>query len=192
MSATQPSPPQEVPGRYHRAHWGLSLIVTSSLVTVLLVGALVGLIYDGRAIVWVFGWPVLLLGILPFFLIFGYSVKTTAIEIHRPFRKTRLPLEGLASVEAVPDAMRKSWRTGGNGGAFSFTGYFQSKELGEYRAFATDRRRTVVLRYAHKRAFSTASTIDAGDETMVMVLSPADPQAFVRDVQQAMAARLNA
>jgi hypothetical protein len=50
-------------------------------------------------------------------------------------------------------------------------------------------KRTFVLRYEHKRALSTKRYVDAGDGTMIMVLSPADPEAFVRDVQEALAAR---
>jgi hypothetical protein len=176
------------PTPYHKAHWGLPIILISSLITIIFVVIVVSFLRAGSVIYWVVGWPVLALAALPFFSIFGYSVTPDAILIHRPFRKSRLPLEGLASIEVFPNAMRRSWRTGGNGGAFSFTGYFQNKSLGEFRAFATDLKRTVVLRYAHKRAFSTASYIDAGDETMIIVLSPSNPEAFVRDVQVALAA----
>ena len=73
---------------------------------------------------------------------------------------------GLESAQIEPDAMRRSLRTFGNGGAFSFSGIYYNKRLGSYRAFVTDPRRTVVLCYANRR----------------IVLSPAAPQAFVSDL----------
>lgn len=54
----------------------------------------------------------------------------------------------------------------GNGGLFSFTGWYRNKILGVYRAWVTDLRSTVILRF-EKRA---------------VVLSPADPNAFIRDL----------
>jgi hypothetical protein len=54
----------------------------------------------------------------------------------------------------------------GNGGLFSFTGWYWNKTLGSFRAFATDFRYTVVL----KREGST------------VVVTPDDPQGFVQAV----------
>jgi hypothetical protein len=54
----------------------------------------------------------------------------------------------------------------GNGGLFSFTGVFRSPKLGRYRAYVTDPARTVILRFAER----------------IAVVSPEDPDAFVRDV----------
>ena len=62
--------------------------------------------------------------------------------------------------------MRRSLRTFGNGGGFSFSGFYYNKRLGSYRAFVTDLHRTVVLRYAKRR----------------VVVSPAAPEDFVRDL----------
>jgi hypothetical protein len=62
--------------------------------------------------------------------------------------------------------MRGSIRTFGNGGAFSFSGVYYNKRLGSYRAFVTDPRRAVVLRYATRK----------------VVLSPAVPEDFVNDL----------
>ncbi len=70
-----------------------------------------------------------------------------------------------------PDALRGSLRIFGNGGGFSFSGFYYSKRLGSFRAFVTDRRRTVVLRYANRR----------------VVLSPATPEDFVQDLALARA-----
>jgi len=62
--------------------------------------------------------------------------------------------------------LRGSIRLFGNGGFFSFTGVFQSRKLGRYRAFVTDPARCVILRFTGR----------------VVVVSPADPEAFIRDV----------
>jgi hypothetical protein len=62
--------------------------------------------------------------------------------------------------------MRGSLRTFGNGGAFSFTGFYYNKRLRSYRAYVTDPRRAVILRYANRR----------------VVLSPASPADFVDDL----------
>ncbi|HXZ86218.1 MAG TPA: PH domain-containing protein, partial [Myxococcota bacterium] len=66
-------------------------------------------------------------------------------------------------VRADAQAMTGSMRLFGNGGLFSFTGLFQSRTLGRYRAFVTDPARAVVLRTARR----------------VVIVSPAEPQAFV-------------
>jgi Bacterial PH domain len=75
-----------------------------------------------------------------------------------------LPRSGLESARIEPNAMRSSIRTFGNGGFFSFSGFYWNKALGVYRAFVTDPRRAVVLRYSSKRT---------------VVLSPVSPQDFI-------------
>ena len=58
------------------------------------------------------------------------------------------------------------YRLPGNGGFFSFTGFYRNKTLGAYRAYVTDRHLTVVLRYAER----------------TVVISPSSPEAFARDL----------
>jgi hypothetical protein len=89
-----------------------------------------------------------------------------AILVHRLLWSTPLPRVGLRSAQVEPDAMRGSLRTFGNGGAFSFSGFYYNQRLGSYRAFVTDPRRAVVLRYATRR----------------IVLSPDSPEYFLRDL----------
>jgi hypothetical protein len=62
--------------------------------------------------------------------------------------------------------MRGGFRLWGNGGLFSFTGWFRNSALGVYRSFVTDPHRTVVLRYSARR----------------VVLSPSSPDEFVHEV----------
>jgi len=60
--------------------------------------------------------------------------------------------------------MRRSLRTCGNGGFFSFTGFYWSKSLKSFRAYVTDLNRTVVLRYDRR----------------TVVVSPESPDDFAR------------
>jgi len=151
----------------YKAPWSRSLIVISSLATVLCLGIALGMVWNTRG---VFPWLALLplaivIGSAPF-AIRGYSVTSDAILVHRLFWTTRLPLAGLQSAQFDPDAMRGSIRTFGNGGLFSFTGFYRNKLLGAYRAFVTDPRRTVVLHYSRR----------------TVVVSPAAPEEFVHDL----------
>lgn len=69
----------------------------------------------------------------------------------RAFQKARPE----ASLES-PVAIRP--RTCGNGGLFSFTGFYWSKQIGRYKACVNDLSRTVVAHEeAHRRAFTRRS-----------------------------------
>lgn len=153
---------------YQKAPWGTTLIIASVLCTLLLVGFAINGILMGGALGWIIS--VTLLGFLfscALFLIRGYTITSTAIFVHRAFWKTPISLAGLKSAKSKPAPMRRSWRTFGNGGIFSITGYYRNKTLGDFRAFATDTKRTVVLRF----------------ETRTIVLSPADPDDFAREAE---------
>jgi hypothetical protein len=101
------------------------------------------------------------------FTIRGYTVTPDAIRIHRLFWTTRFSLFGLHSAKVEPEAMRRSIRTFGNGGLFSFSGWFYSKTLGAYRAFVTDPHRAVVLHFDRRN----------------IVLSPSAPEDLVHDIR---------
>jgi hypothetical protein len=108
---------------------------------------------------------VLVLGCLPF-MVRGYVLTETALTIERLGWRNRWALEGLVSVEVDPEALKRSIRLCGNGGLLSFTGWFRNKKLGLYRLFATDPRRSVVLKF-HSRT---------------IVITPDQPAAFVAEV----------
>jgi hypothetical protein len=157
-----------------RAPWSKSLIVASTFATLVCLGVSYAL------------WTLPLgdsseplrfsLGLLPLaiillcalFTVRGYSISNDALLIHRLLWKTRISLSGLQSVKFDPEGTHGSIRTFGNGGFFSFTGYFRNKELGSYRAFMTDRRRAVVLRFP----------------ASVIVISPDPPEDFVNTISQ--------
>lgn len=152
----------------YKAPWGRTLAVTSIIVTVLCVGASVmtlvfphdlnpALIASGLL-------PVgILLGCLPF-VVRSYTITEDAVLIRRLWWDTRLERAGLKSAEVVPKAMRGSIRTCGNGGCYSFTGWYWNRKLGFYRAWVTDLKRTVVLGFSSRR----------------VVISPDDPEDFVK------------
>ena len=152
----------------YQAPWGGSLVVMSAILT------LVCAVIPFATSFWVSGAagaPALLLGWLPLvvlagclpFVIRGYEITEDAILIRRLGWTTRLERADLRSAQFVPKAMRRSLRTCGNGGGFSFTGWYWSRSLGHYRAWVTDLNRTVVLRF-HQRT---------------VVVSPDSPEDFV-------------
>ena len=153
--------------KMYRAPWGKSLIIVSAVLTIMGVGLTFVIAKEGGAYAWMFGClPMLVIaGCLPF-AVRGYGLTEDAIWIRRLFWTTRLDRAGLISAEYLPKAMNKSLRTCGNGGAFSFSGWYWSKSLGHYRAFVTDLNRTVVLRFAKRTA----------------IVSPDAPEDFVKDL----------
>jgi hypothetical protein len=156
----------------YKAPWCKGLIIMSALATALCLGVTFGVPLlpqpknggeFGRWLAWL---PLALVVICPLFIVRGYTITMDAILIHRPAWDTRLPRTGLRSAVADPSAMCKSLRTCGNGGFFSVTGFYWSKSLGAYRAFVTDPRKAVVLRY----------------ERRTVVISPDAPEDFVREL----------
>ncbi|HNX04541.1 MAG TPA: PH domain-containing protein [Opitutales bacterium] len=100
----------------------------------------------------------------------GYEVRPGELVIQRLAWKTRIPLAGLKATRAAPGLMKGAIRLFGSGGLFAFTGWFRSRDLGSFRAWATDLDRTVLL--------------DLG--TRKIVVSPDSPEQFVEAVNEAM------
>jgi serine/threonine protein kinase len=152
--------------KHHRASWSPMLVFLSLLATGLCLGPAFVLFQHGGSASLLTG---SLLVALPLgcalFAIRGYTVTADAILIHRLFWATRLPLAGLKSARFEVAAMQWGLRAG-NGGFFSFSGFRYNRSLGLHRVFVTDPARTVVLRYPRR----------------IVVVSPADPEAFVRDL----------
>ena len=152
----------------YQAPWGKALHICSGILIVLAIASIVASNHLRAFIspaflapftLWLL--PGIVLGCLPF-MIRGYAITDDSILIRRLFWTTRLDRSGLKSAESIPIAMKGSLRTCGNGGVFSFTGWYWNKSLGFYRAFVTDLNRTVVLRFG----------------TRTVVVSPDDPEGF--------------
>lgn len=106
---------------------------------------------------------VLLLGALPF-MVRGYALTESHIEVRRLGWSSVLPLAGLVAVTGEPEGLRGSVRLLGNGGLFGFSGWFWNRRIGRFRAYATDPGRAVLLRYRDGRK---------------VVLTPHDVQHFI-------------
>jgi hypothetical protein len=100
------------------------------------------------------------------FMVRGYVLRDVSLIIKRLGWESRLDLSRLTSATVDPNAVEGSLRIFANGGFFAFTGWFRNKKLGVYRAFATDTKRTVVLRLSGK----------------TVVITPDDPQKFVAEI----------
>lgn len=155
----------------YQAPWGKILKWTSAMLVVLAIAMCGGMSFlyaevsNWAAFLACWGMPLVVLGCLPF-VVRGYVITEDAILIRRLWWNTCLKRDDLKSAEVLPKAMNRSLRTCGNGGVFSFTGWYWSKSLGAYRAFVTDLNRTVVLRFEKK----------------TVVVSPDQPEDFVREL----------
>jgi len=154
---------------HFKAPWGRMLTWASVLVTLLILSIAISAPFYlhehpvSHTIVSGIVLPIGLLGGSALFIVRGYTITTDTLLIHRPLWDTKVPLVMLQSVESNPGLMMKSLRTFGNGGLYSFTGWYWNKQLGHYHAYVTDLKRTVALRFITHR----------------VVISPDDPAAFV-------------
>jgi Bacterial PH domain len=160
---------------HFRAPWSKSLMVASIFATLVCLGVSYALwtlpLRGGPAETlrfWLALLPVAVILFCALFTVRGYSITNRELAIRRLFWTTRVSLHGLRGAYFDTNATHRSIRTFGNGGFFSFTGYFRNKELGSYRAFMTDRRRAVVLRFP----------------SSVIVISPDRPEDFVNTISQ--------
>ncbi len=106
---------------------------------------------------------IVLLGAL-LFVVRGYEIASDGLRIQRLLWPTYREWFGLVEAWHDPAAMKGSLRLWGNGGLFAVTGYYRNRGLGTYRAFVTDPRRAVVLRFSDR----------------VVVVSPEDPRVFLQ------------
>ena len=137
------------------APWSRSLrLSTTAAVVVLLTVTLAGLLLGPRASLvgrMALGAPlIVLLGSLVF-MVRGYVLTESSIEVLRLGWRTVLPLAGLAAVNGEPRGLRGSLRLFGNGGLFVISGWFWNRRIGRFRAYATDPERAVLLRYRDGR-----------------------------------------
>ena len=104
--------------------------------------------------------PALLLVVSACWMIRGYVIAEEILLVQRLGWQSKMDLKDLVSVEADPEAMARSLRTFGVGGLFCFCGRFRNKKLGAYRAYATDPKRSVVLRFQDRKIVVTPERPD--------------------------------
>ena len=102
------------------------------------------------------------------FMVRSYTLRNGTLLIHRLGWSTRLELASLRSAEFDPNAIAGSIRLFGNGGLFSFSGWFRNQKLGKYRAFGTDLKRCVVLKFP----------------SQTVVITPENPEKFVERIKE--------
>ncbi len=112
------------------------------------------------------GTIIILLSLL--LMVRGYSVGNGIFTVHGLVWAKSYPLHTLCDIEHSPGITAGSIRTFAIGGLFSYLGYFQNERLGSYLSFVTDRAQEVVLYF---------------NETVVIVVSPEDPIAFIEAVR---------
>lgn len=108
--------------------------------------------------------PILIVIAAAFFMILGYGISDTQIIIYHLGWKRTFEIADLTKAVHEPYTTAGSIRTWGNGGMFSFSGYFRSNHLGAYRAYMTHAEDAVILYF--------------GNDNKV-VISPDDPEKFV-------------
>lgn len=116
--------------------------------------ALLGLAWNG-GLVLVVGAPSLFVAVLAIPLALspaGYAVgRHELVVLRRGVRPLIFPLRSLAA--ARPTAMPRSARLPGSGGLFGWWGWFANPGWGRFKAYATDRRRGVLLEWPGFKVF---------------------------------------
>lgn len=157
---------------HFKAPWGTTLTIVSTVASFVLIGVAVAILAASGIPPWT-KWLATLttLGTLltcALFTVRGYELGRHELHVHRLFWTTRISLGGLQAAEADPDATRNSIRLFGNGGLYSFSGWFRNTRLGVYRLCATDPGRAVVLRFPDR----------------VWVVSPERTPDFIRGIRE--------
>jgi hypothetical protein len=97
-----------------------------------------------------------------------YEVTASEVVVRYGFMTRSFPLAQIEEVTHQPNALRGARRDAGNGGMWSFLGWFSNRELGKIRAYVSDLDRTVVLKMPKYN----------------LVVSPSAPAEFVQAVQK--------
>jgi hypothetical protein len=142
----------------------------TALLAVLLPLALLLAQPRGRGLLVLVASPALLVALVALPMVLspsGYAVGAGDLAVLR--RGTRPLLFPLGSLLAArPTAMPRSLRMLGSGGMFGWWGRFANRDWGRFKAYATDRRRGVLLEWPGFKLF----------------VSPEDPDALCRAVLQ--------
>lgn len=126
-------------------------------------------------------WPSFALAAIPaglallflFRAIRGFVVTRDAVFVRRLMWSSCEPLDGLVEARVDETAMEDAKVQRTPAGGFGTGGWFWSARFGRFRGYVTNTRRVVVLKF------------DRG----VVVLSPDDPDAFVRHIESFRSAR---
>ena len=156
---------------FFKADWSSSLLLSTALISLLLVGATLFEIFTtfrsgGRLHILIATIPIAFLFVSAIFSVRGYRLADRTLYVKRLGWDSEISLEALRSAEIDPQAMTSSVRWWGNGGLFSYSGWFYSPRIGSYEAYGTKPQQAVVLRFPEK----------------TIVLTPDQPDRFVSRV----------
>jgi hypothetical protein len=150
-------------------------VVTAAAALVAVLGPLALVLAQPRGVLVLVASPALLVALVALPLVLspaGYAVGAADLAVLR--RGTRPLLFPLGSLLAArPAAMPHSLRVLGSGGMFGWWGRFANRDWGRFKAYATDRRRGVLLEWPGFKLF----------------VSPEDPEALCRAVLARSASR---
>jgi hypothetical protein len=143
-------------------------VVTALAALVAVLAPMALLLAQPRGLLVLVASPTLLVAVVALPLVLspaGYAVGSGDLAVLR--RGTRPLLFPLGSLLAArPTAMPRSLRMFGSGGMFGWWGRFANRDWGRFKAYATDRRRGLLLEWPGFKLF----------------VSPEDPEAFCRAV----------
>lgn len=158
---------------------GRLLIWVSALSCLLLVGLALLFEFGTTQLPAQLGWLSWALLALPLvcllFIVRGYRIDGSTLYVRRLLHETRVDLRDLRSVHSVPRAFDRALRVFGNGGLFSFSGWFWRRGQGFLRAYAMDIGPGLELRW----------------DDRTVVLTPQDPAAMSQALQPRLAADAN-
>jgi hypothetical protein len=144
------------------APWPALLKVMTAAGTVVLLALMLGL-SNHESTRLMAGLPLAVWGLCAWYMVRGFRIDGDTLVIQRLSTETRIPLHQPLRVENRPAALLDARRTFGNGGIFAFTGTYRNTGLGAFRLYATDPLKAVILHLPDQ----------------VVVVTPADPQAFM-------------
>ncbi len=155
------------------APWGTTLKWTSSLVTIVVLAVSLGI--PAPEEIGYFWWPIRLFGPVliigtALYTVRGYEIHDGTLYVQRLLWKTPVPLRGLKAVEYRPGNFGWAWRTFGNGGLFSFSGWYFQTGLGSFRALATQLTNAVILQFNDRKP---------------IVVTPETPETFAQSIREA-------
>ena len=155
----------EIRSRFN-APWDLLLIV----ITILVLSLLISISFYTQSLA-----PVILNSLIILFAasfgVYGYRIEGSSLKIIRLGWSKEIQLFDIKEIDFKPQAMRGSIRTWGIGGLFDYIGYFRNRTLSSYKAYATHRKKTVVI------------TTNRNEQ---IVVTPDSPEEFVQSMRVAI------
>lgn len=134
-------------------HYGTVLKVTTGLVIVALLGVVLLGLFKGplgkgveslpRLLMCVI--PAVLIGTTAMFTVLRYEIDDAGLHVVRPIGRLRI-FSNVSAVAAADGALKGAIRTFGNGGLFSFNGWYWVRGYGSSRLWVTDFHSVVAMR----------------------------------------------